>query len=340
MLRIKWRATVLSGAILLAGCHREKGATGHEGLEPATVSVVAVEGRDHRAAEAVVGTVRSRTRAAIESKVSGRIERMEAAPGRMVRAGDLLVEIEIREIRARVEQAQALLRQAEQDFERIEGLFKQEAVTRSEWEAVDARRRVARAMLVEAEAMAANARMTAPFDGVVTRRHADVGDLAVPGRSLLELEDPNSLRFEADVPASLAGWVKLGDVLKVDLTPGSGVVEATLSEMEPSADDASRTFRVRLDLPPGTVSRGGSFGRMQLPMESSPVTTVSTNAVTVRGQMELVWVVAEGRAHLRLVKSGKRFGGDFEILSGLEPGERVVVSGGKLLKDGQPVVAQ
>ena len=77
---------------------------------------------------------------------------------------------------------------------------------------------------------------------------------------------------------------------------------------------------------------------MSLPLEEVTVTTVPAQAVTVRGQMELVWVVAGGRARLRIVKTGKRQGADFEILSGLEPGETVVVEGQDGLKDHQRVV--
>ena len=102
----------------------------------------------------------------------------------------------------------------------------------------------------------------------------------------------------------------------------------------------SRTFRIRLDLPAGTEARGGWFGRLALPLDEIVVTTVPATAVVVRGQMELVWVVLEGRARLRIIKTGQRMGEGLEILSGLEAGEVVVVEGQGGLKEGQRVVTR
>lgn len=321
-----------------SGCHREPRTEQAPSLKTIPVQVGTVASGKRRASEDVMGSVRSRKRAVIEAKVSGRIEAMRVVPGRSVAVGEVLAELEVGEIRAKVDQAKAVALQSERDFERMSALFKQEAVTRAELDAVEARRGVARAALGEAEAMQAYARIVAPFEGVVTRKLADVGDLAVPGKPLLEIEDPKALRFEADVPGTLVEWVRPGQEIPVSIAAGSGPTTGIVSEVEPSADPVSRTFRVRLDLPAETEARGGWFGRMTLPLQEVAVTTVATQAVTQRGQMEYVWVVTEGKARLRIVKTGKRLGSDFEVLSGLDSGETVVVSAEGELADGQPVV--
>jgi multidrug efflux pump subunit AcrA (membrane-fusion protein) len=115
-------------------------------------------------------------------------------------------------------------------------------------------------------------------------------------------------------------------------------VTGTVREIEPSADPISRTFRIRLDLPATTEARGGWFGRMALPLAEVPVITVPTHAIRTQGQMELAWVVVDGRAILRIVKTGKQVGPDLEVLSGLTAGEVVVVGGMEGLQEGQPVV--
>lgn len=319
------------------GCHQDPKPEAPAELPSIAVRTTTVGTSRHRASEEVVGSVRSRTRAVIEAKVSGRIERMHAVPGRAVEAGELLAELDVREIRAKLEQARAVAVQTERDYDRMAGLFKQEAVTRAELDGVESRRAVARASVVEAEAMLEYARIKAPFRGVVTRKLADVGDLALPGKPLLEMEDPRDLRFEADVPAALVEWVRPGLEVAVRIGSGGPGVRGTVSEIEPSADPVSRTFRVRLDLPAGTEGRGGWFGRMTLPLEEISMTTVPTNAVVARGQMEYVWVVVEARGWLRIVKTGKRLGSDFEILSGLDGGEAVVIEGFEGLNEGQPV---
>ncbi len=327
-------------AMGVTGCHRR--SLDASASPAASVPAVAVElaeaglGR-HVATEEVVGTVRARRRAAIEAKVSGRIVNLPVVPGQTVTDRQTLVELDAAEFRARREQAQAVLEQARRELERFRTLLRQEVVTQAEFDAVESRHRVAEAAASEAETLLGYARITAPFPGVITRKLADLGDLASPGRTLLELEDPASLRFEADVPASLVERVHLGDKLPVVLGSDSKIVEGVVSEIEPSADSASRTLRIRLDLPREVPARAGWFGRARIPTGESRVLTVPQAAVVSRGQLEFVYVVSGGRAALRLVRTGKRLGTDVEILAGLEPGESVVAARPGSLVDGQRV---
>ena len=340
-----WRVGRRGGAVLLAamfsfvaGCHKEPLAADSASKLPVmAVRAGVVSSGTHRATEEAVGTVRARIRAVVEAKVSGRIVTMAAVPGRAVKAGDVLVEVDAQEVQARLDQARAVLQQAERELARYGTLLRQEAVTQAEHDVVESRQRVAKAAVAEVETMRGYTRIVAPFDGVVSRKLADVGDLAGPGRGLLELEDPASVRFEADVPMPWMDRIKLGDRLAVTVSTAGGAMEGVLSEIEPTADPVSRTFRIRLDLPVGAGVRAGAFGRVTVPVEEVKLVSVPASAVNVRGQMELVFVVMGDRAQLRIVKTGKRLGVDLEVLSGLEAGERVVVEGGVGLLDGQPV---
>ena len=170
-------------------------------LAPATLE-------SHQAMEDVVGTVRSKQRAVIEAKVSGRLLQYLAAPGQIVKAGDLLAELDVQEIRARREQAVAMLDQARRDLARQEQLIASKATSQQEFDAAAARVKVTTAGLNEAETMLGYAKVTAPFDGVITRKLADQGDLAMPGKPLMEIESPANLRFETDLPESLLDRVK------------------------------------------------------------------------------------------------------------------------------------
>lgn len=333
-----WAA--LSG-LVVAGCHEApKGKSTTEALPAATVQIQTAATGVHRASEEVVGTVRARTRAAIEAKVSGRIARLLAVPGAAVESGAVLAELDLQEMQARVEQARALLQQADREMARIKTLLTQGAVTQAEFDAVESRQRVARATVNEAETLMSYAKVTAPFSGVVTRKLADEGSLAAPGRPIFEMEDPASLRFEADVPVTLVERVTMGDRLQVTVASVNQPMEGVVSEIEPSADPASRTFRIRLDLPLKSGARAGLFGRVGIPAGESAVLTVPTNAVVVKGQLEQVFVVNQDRAELRLVRTGKRLGGDVEVLSGVEAGEKVVTEGAKGLVDGQKVAVK
>ena len=224
----------LSAAVLLSGCgKRHSAAVTEQKLRTATVRVQVVESLKRTATEEVVGTVRPKLSASLSAKVSGTIGQMLATPGQSVKAGQLLVEIDAREVQARLDQALAVREQTGKDIERFKKLLVQNSVTQQEFDGVQSRFRVAEATVKEAEAMLGYTKIIAPFDGIVTVKRADVGDLAAPGKPLLELEDPATLRFEADVPDALISKIKLQEKLAVRLSFANSTVEAAVSEIAP-----------------------------------------------------------------------------------------------------------
>lgn len=325
-------------ALLASGCSQKKHEpAAPENLPAAPVRVQTVESVKRLAVEEVVGTVRPKLSAAIAAKVSGTILQMLAAPGQSVKAGQLLVQIDAREIQARLDQAQALREQTQKDLDRFKKLLAENILTQQEFDAAQSRSRVADATAREAETMLAYTKIIAPFDGIITAKRADVGDLTTPGKPLLELEAPAALRLEAGVPEALIDKIKLNDKLAVRVPTANLSLDATVSEISPVADPVSRTFLVKLDLPPTPGLRSGQFGRVAVPVAEVSAIRVPAAAVVVRGQMEIVFVVVTQRAQLRLVKTGKHLGSEIEIVSGLSAGEAIVVEGAGQLLDGQPV---
>jgi RND family efflux transporter MFP subunit len=331
-----------------ATCHRTGGAVAgrlpqipeqkpSESLPALSVRAQTVESKKRVATEEVVGTVRAKLRSVIEAKVSGKVERMLAVPGQQVAAGELLAMIDAREVQARYDQAVAVRQQADADLKRLASLFEQKILSQAEYDGAQARARVASAAVTEAETMLGYTKVVAPFAGVITRKHADVGDLASPGKPLLDMEDSTALRLEADVPEAVVGKVALKDKLTVRISALERELEGVVSEIAPAADPGSRTFLVKLDLPDVAGLRAGQFGRVAMPVGETSALRVPAGAVVVRGQMELVFVVNKDRAQLRLVKTGKRIGNEVEVVSGLEAGERIVVENATGLMDGQPV---
>ena len=191
--------------------------------------------------------------------------------------------------------------------------------------------------MAEAQTLLGHAKIVAPFAGMITRKLADVGDLAAPGKLLLELEDPTALRLEADVPEALIDRLKTGARFKIRISSLTNELEGITSEITPVADPGSRTFLVKFDLPQAEGLRVGQFGRAQIPVGEGAALRVPASALIQRGQMELVFVATEGRAQLRLVKTGKRVGGEIEVVSGISAGEKVVSDGATNLTDGQPL---
>ena len=324
-------------AATLAACGGKKEAAAPEALPPVAVRVAVVEKIARPASEEVVGTVRAKLRAAIEAKVSGRIEALLVAPGQTVKAGELIAQLDAREIQAKLDQALAMREQATRDLARARELMEKRITTQAEFDSVQARERVAVGLAKETETMLGYTRLVAPFNGIVTRKLADVGDLAAPGKPIAEMEDPSALRFEADVPEALIGSVKLGAKLPVRVSAVQTPIEGVVVEMAPVADATSRTFLVKLDLPPTEAARSGQFGRVWVATGESQTIRIPTAALVVRGQMDCVFVAANQHAQLRIVRTGKRTDGEIELLSGINAGESVITESAEQLRDGQPI---
>jgi RND family efflux transporter MFP subunit len=326
-----------AGVIFLAGCHRaHQGHTAAESELPSVhVCTQTAEAKPLVAVEEVVGTVRARLRATIEAKTSGRITDMPVVMGQKVKAGDLLARLHAPEIKARLEQAEATLQQAERDSKRLSSLLNQNAVARADFEAADTRYGVAKGAVAEARAMMAYVEILAPFDGVVTRKWVDVGDQAAPGKPLVDIEDPSQLQLEADVPEAIASTIKQDARMTIRVGQSAGALSGTIVEIAPIADPISRTFRVKLDVQASPGLMSGQFARLLVPAGEYTSMRVPASAVVQRGQMEILFVVENQHARLHLVKTGRRVNDETEILSGLDSGDSVVVDNPQQLVDGQ-----
>lgn len=331
--------TFVGLAAVFTGCgkHSDPTSAPDANLPLAAVRVQRIESVNQPAIEEVVGTVQPKLQAMIEAKVSGRITRLPVTLGQSIKQGDVLVELATQEVQAKLDQARATFRQTELEFNRISNLRKQGAVTQSEFDAAQTRITVAQAGVAEAEALSGYARIVAPFEGVIARKLADEGDLAMPGKPLLELEGRAGLQLVADVPTLLTSHVSPGAKLAVRVETLPDPLNGTVAEISPAVDPASRTVRVKIDLPAATGVRAGQFGRLAVPLSEATFLFVPSSALVQRGQLEILFVAADGRAQMRLVRAGKQTPQGVEILAGLVSGESVVVEGTANLRDGQPL---
>jgi RND family efflux transporter MFP subunit len=290
--------------------------------------------------EEVTGTVRAARSATLAPMVMGTVMAVRAALGDRVRTGDVLVWLSAREIDARLAQAEAVYAQAKLERDRSVSLRDREAIPRAQADAALAQFHIAEAAQAEARTMVDHTSIRAPFAGVVTAKLVEVGDVATPGRPLLVIEAPEPLRFEAMVPEAAAQAIGRGDRLAVSIDGAGVTVTGTIAEVSPSADRASRTILVKLDLPRGTRARPGMFGRVASATHDRAAVAVPLAAVVRRGQLDEVFVVEDEKARLRLVRTGREQGGFVELLAGVREGETVAIADAAHLVDGQPVVVQ
>lgn len=331
---------LLASLALVAGCSKKTAqeASGAPLLPSAKVHTSVVRSEDAPALVEVTGTVRPAQRAMIAAKVMGTIEDLPVTLGQRVQKGDLLVKISAAEISAKVMQAQSQFNMARRDLERERDLLQKNASTADMVKGLEDRFAMMQAMVREAEVMLGYTKIQAPFDGVVARKHANMGDLAAPGMPLVEIEGAGDFQVEAGIPDSLTVQIKTGTELRVEVPSTGFSFSARLIELSSAADPHARTVQAKLAVPAGTTVRSGQFVRLQVPGTLHRALLVPTAAVMPLGQMERVFVIQEGRVVLRLVKTGAIRGeGIVEILSGLSDKDRVVVNAPVGLKEGQSV---
>ena len=268
---------------------------------------------------------------------------------RRAEAGGAEVESAIPELENATAAAKANLDLAQTTFKRMEELAGKKSISNQELDEASARLKAAQAnydmvrsrraqvnskmAVVEQDVRAAGimrdyARLAAPFSGVVITRTVEPGNLATPGAPLLTIEQDGLYRLEASVDESKLASVRVGQAVEVTIEAFEDThrkLNARVSEIVPSVDAASRTYIAKLDLPATPGLRTGMFGRAIFPLGVQKVVAVPLAAVVERGQLQSVFAVEDGVAHIRLVTTGRRTKDAVEVLSGLNAGEKVVL---------------
>ena len=257
--------------------------------------------------------------------------------------------------------AQSQFELAKSTYDRFRVLRERNSVSAQEFDEVEARFRGAEAELtraargvdqarakrqqVTAETSAANAmyafgRIRAPFAGIVARKYVDPGSQAAPGMPLLRIDADQSFRFEAAVDDALASSLQPGTRVRIRVGGTDQMIEGSVSEVVPAIDPATRTSIVKIALAAAPSIRSGMYGSALIPTGTRSAITVPAEAVVRRGQLENVWIVGEdGKARLRLVRTGLALEDRIEVLSGLAAGERVIVARPASLAEGVTITA-
>jgi RND family efflux transporter MFP subunit len=292
------------------------------------------------------GTVQAVRQTAIAAQVSGAVVALDVKAGDTVKAGQVLARLDARAAQqtAAVSDAQLLAARAAQEaadreFERQKQLFAQNYISRAALERAEAQHKSARAEVAAQLAGVGAARATsgfyvvkAPYAGVIADVAVVLGDMAMPGRPLMTLYDPAVLRVSVNVPQSAAG--RLGDDAVVQLEIAGlpaerQPVRATKLRVLPTADPATHTVEIRLDLPAGLRgAKPGMFARAWLPTPTvgEGRLYVPKQALVRRAELDGVYVIgSDGRPSLRQVRVGQSVGADLEVLAGLSAGERVAL---------------
>jgi membrane fusion protein, multidrug efflux system len=204
--------------------------------------------------------------------------------------------------------------------------------------AAHARRKAAEAKVAYAQSLLSYTTIVSPFDGAVTAKSADIGALAAPGTPLMTVEQRGPYRLEVQVGETWLSRIKLGMAVRVVIDAINANLSGKVNEIVPAGDPQSRTFAIRIGLPAHTLLHSGLYGKAQIPLGMRDVLLVPAASITERGQLVSLYTVDDtGLVHLRLVTPGKHYDGKVEVLSGLAPGDRIVVGGVNKVVEGSRV---
>jgi RND family efflux transporter MFP subunit len=289
--------------------------------------------------ETAVGTVQPVHEAAVASKLLARVVEVNAAAGQVVTEGDVLVKLDDADLRSRLEQAESAVRGADSRYERARNdyaraakLVDNKVIARAEFDQIVAELKTAEAELRrsqqavdEARVLLDYAAIRSPLTGVVIDKLVESGDTASPGQVLVTLYEPNRMQLVATVRESLAERLKVGDEIPARLDALGHECLASVREIVPQAESASRSFTVKVTgpCPPGIYS--GMFGRIFVPLSDEEVLVVPREAVSRVGQLSLVDVVEREQVRRRSVQLGRELPEGYEVLAGLRAGEKVVL---------------
>lgn len=376
---------VLAFAVLLLGCgdSTESGISDETDRRVVKAPVALASVMRQPFLYEAVGTVEARIASTLSSKLMGTVMAVRVREGDEVKEGNLLVEIDARQVSAQlrsakasldeakkakasaesaIEAAQAGAQLAKSTYDRYQKLMAERSASKQEFDQAEARHRQAKASLAQAEAMVEaadhrvqqaeaavaaaqiskrDASVLAPYDGKVTAKMIDVGDLAAPGTPFLTLEKEGVYCVALVLPEKHIHAVRLDQEVDV-MIPSlrEGPLRGFIGRIDPTADQQSRSFRVKVALPEEDRIRSGMFARVAIPVGEAGILTIPQTAVVNQGQLTGVFLLDDQQiARFRLIRIGRTFGDTVEVISGLKDGDRYVVSQTPDLANGVKVEA-
>ena len=296
------------------------------------------------------GVVEAVNRTTVSAQTQGQVQEILFDVEDFVEKDMVVARLKDTEHRARVAQAaadlksaSARLEQASDEHARVLGLFQKKNVSESAMDQAKADLASAQAELESATARLEQAQeqleytqIRAPYSGIVTHRHVEVGEIASPGQQVMSGISLDQLRVIVDVPQSVIPSVRQGSVARVYLGPDQ-VIETNRLTIFPFADMGSNTFTVRLELPDGIKSLfPGMFVKTGFEIGSKKELTIPSEAIVLRSEVTAVYVVGDdGRVSFRQIRPGRETDRSVVVLAGLAEGERVAldpIAAGAVLK--------
>lgn len=350
-----------AGMLTFGACTSKKQQNDDAAKGPAIVVTVATPSGANANSIEASGQLQSSQTANISTRVMGYITKMNVNIGDHVRKGQVLGTISNDDILAKRAQADAAIAQAEiaaknaqKDYDRFQVLYKQQSASAKEVENVTMQYasaksalETARQMRKEVNAILSYTSLTAPFDGVVTQRNADAGNMANPGMPILTIERAGSFQVVASVPEGSISQLKQGQKAVITINAVNKTINGSIAEISTSSQATGGQYLVKINIPESEKAGlyGGMYTNVSIPVklpasaqDSSNIVLVPVSSIEQKGELAGLYTVSvNNTALLRWVRLGKIRGDKVEVLSGLGKDERYIASADGKLFNGEPV---
>ena len=349
----------VSITLLLASCGSEDKTTVADNSPAIIVKVNQVETNGNSPFLSVSGKIQATNSADLSTRMMGYVNKVYVNVGDKVTKGQLLVSINNTDLQAKkaqvnagITEATAALNNAQKDYNRFKSLFANNSASQKEldditanFEMAKARLEAANQMKNEVNAQFTYSNITAPFNGIVTSKNVEAGNMANPGVPLISIETPGNFEVMAMVPETEISDIKTGTTVDVLVKSINKTIKGKVKEVSTSAKNTGGQYLVKIDLNKTDAKiLSGMFTTVQFPVErkaKSTMVLIPNEAIITNGQLSGVYTVSQSNtALLRWLRLGRTYGNQVEVLSGLNTDEAYIVSAEGKLFNGAKISIQ
>lgn len=337
--------------LILTSCSdSSKKATNVKALKITTTPVSSLKPDQLFSTSGAIEAVKS---ANISTRLMGYVSKVNVKIGDKVKKGDLLLSINSSDlkakkgqIKAKILKAKSYFTNAKKDYKRFTQLYKENSASQKEldnittnYEQAKAGLEAAKQMQKEIDANLAYADIKAPFDGVITGKMIDIGDLANPGMPLLSIENTYNYLVKTYVNENQIDKINKGGAVNLKVKSTNTILMGTISEISISSKSSGGLYEVKISIKNPTNIFSGMFVSVNFLGSSDASTlTIPKSALVQNGQLTGVYTVSlQNTAILRWLRLGKTYGNAIEVLSGLNKNEKIITSASGKLYNGAKV---
>lgn len=335
-----WLVAFIVGGLLLTGCSKQAKKKEQKTIKTETITVGSTalgETKNY------VGTIEEKIGSTLSFEIAGNITSIRVDEGDRVSKGQVLATINPTTVREAHKSTMTALKQAEDAYRRFLPLHKAGTISELQWVDIESKLEQAKAAESIARQQLSHTTLTAPFAGVIASKNVDLGTYVLPGQPVLKLADVEQVNAKVSVPESEISHLRIGDKVKLTVAAlDNAVFYGTVSEKGIDANPISHTYDIKVGIAnthgrllPGMVCNANVTGGAT--KEQAHIIVPPQSIELDVDNSRFVWTVVNGKAHQQRVETGDFEGDGIIILSGLKPGDQVIVNGQQKVSEGMRV---